>query len=109
VAHKGLKNAAQGFVAAIPDLEMRIEEEIVEGDMVAVRASTTATQRGEFRGYPASGKRWQATASAWYRLTDGRISNASINWDWLAIMEAMGAVSWTEAARPAAASVRRHP
>jgi predicted ester cyclase len=62
-----------------------------------------------FRGYPPSGKKWQATASAWYQVGDGRIVNAWINWDWLAILEAIGAVSWSEAAKDAVATVKRHP
>jgi predicted ester cyclase len=96
-------------VSAFPDLEMTFEHEIAEGDLVAVRVSATGTHLGNFRGYPPSGKKWQATASAWYQVGDGRIVNAWINWDWLAILEAIGAVSWNEAAKDAVATVKRHP
>lgn len=109
VANPGLKDAARGFVAAFPDLEMRFEHEIASPDLVAVRVSATGTHQGEFRGYAASHKRWQATASAWYQVAEGRIVNAWINWDWLSIMEAIGAVSWNEAAKSVEGSVRRHP
>jgi len=44
-----------------------------------------------------------------YQVADGRIVNAWINWDWLAIMEAIGAVSWNEAAKEVGATVKRHP
>ena len=106
---EGLKTAVRGFVAAFPDIEMTFEHEIAESDLVAVRVSATGTHLGIFRGYPPSGKKWQATASAWYQVADGRIVNAWINWDWLAIMEAIGAVSWNEAATDVAATVKRHP
>jgi predicted ester cyclase len=106
---EALKTAARGFVSAFPDLEMTFEHEIAEGDLVAVRVSATGTHLGNFRGYPPSAKKWQATASAWYQVADGRIVNAWINWDWLAILEAIGAVSWREAAKDAAATVKRHP
>src|SRR3989440_13092136 len=109
ISSEGLKTAVRGFVSAFPDLEMTLEHEIAERDLVAVRASATGTHLGSFRGYPPSGKRWQATASAWYQVADGRIVNAWINWDWLAIMEAIGAVSWNEAATEVAATVQRHP
>lgn len=109
VANPGLKNAARGFVAAFPDLEMRFERELASGDLVAVQVSASGTHLGEFRGYPASGKSWQATASAWYQVADGRIANAWINWDWLSILEAIGAVSWNEEARAAAGTVKQHP
>jgi len=107
--NQGLKTAARGFVAAFPDLDMIFEHEIAEGDLVAVRVSATGTHLGPFRGYPPSGRKWQATASAWYQVEDGRIINAWINWDWLAIMEGIGAVSWNEAARQAAGTVKQHP
>jgi predicted ester cyclase len=108
-ANEGLKTAARGFVAAFPDLEMTFDHEVAEGDVVAVRVSATGTHLGPFRGYPPSGKRWQATASAWYQVQDGQIVSAWINWDWLAIMEAIGAVSWNEAAKDVAETVQRHP
>ena len=38
----------------------------------------------------------EATASAWYQVRDGKISDFWINWDWLAIMEAIGAVQRVE-------------
>ena len=107
--NEGLKTAARGFVAAFPDLDMTFEQEIAAGDLVAVRVSATATHLGSFRGYPASGKKWEATASAWYQVQDGKIVNAWINWDWLAIMEAIGAVSWNEVANGVAETVKRHP
>jgi steroid delta-isomerase-like uncharacterized protein len=106
---EGLKNAARGFVAAFPDLEITFEHEISAGDLVAVRVTATGTHLGPFRGYPASGKKWEATASAWYQVQDGRIVNAWINWDWLAILEAIGAVGWSEAAKDVAGTVKRHP
>jgi predicted ester cyclase len=109
VANEGLKNAARGFVAAFPDIEMHFEHEVAEGDLVAVRISAAGTHTGEFRGYAPSGRRWQATASAWYQVQDGRIVNAWINWDWLAILEAIGAVSWNASASEMAGSIKQHP
>jgi predicted ester cyclase len=96
-------------VAAFPDLDMNFEHENAEGDLVGVRVSASGTHLGLFRGYPPSGKKWQATASAWYQVEGGMIIKAWINWDWLAIMESIGAVSWNEAAKDAAGTVQRHP
>ena len=109
VANEGLKNAARGFVNAFPDLDMHLEHEVAEGDLVAVRVSAAGTHVGEFRGYAPTGRRWQATASAWYQVADGHIVQAWINWDWLSIMESIGAVSWNEASASAAAGMRSHP
>jgi predicted ester cyclase len=92
VSNESLKQIAPGTVAAFPDMEMTIDELIGEGEIVAVRVSASATHLGDFRGIPPSGKRWEATASAWYQVQDGKISDFWVNWDWLAIMEAIGAV-----------------
>ncbi|HEX6350720.1 MAG TPA: ester cyclase [Candidatus Dormibacteraeota bacterium] len=103
VAMEGLLKAARGFVNAFPDVEMRTEHELAEDDLVAVRVSATGTHLGDFRGYAPTGRSWQATASAWYRVTDGQITGAWINWDWLAIVESIGLVNWSDTSRSAGA------
>jgi len=89
-----LQKIAPALVEAFPDLGMKTEELIGEGDVVAIRVSATATHRGSFRGYTATGKRWRATATAWYVVRDNKIAEFTTNWDWLAIFEAIGAISW---------------
>jgi len=97
VSNESLKQMAPATVAAFPDMEMTIEQLIGENDIVAVRVSANATHLGEFRGIAPTGKHWEATASAWYEVKDGKISDFWVNWDWLAIMEAIGAVERVEA------------
>jgi predicted ester cyclase len=99
VANESLRQIAPGTVQAFPDLEMTVEQVIAEGDVVAVRVSAAATHKGDFRGIAPTGKRWEATASAWYEVQDGKISDFWVNWDWLAIMEAIGAVERVEPSR----------
>ena len=99
VSNESLRQIAPGTVQAFPDLEMTVEHVIAEGDLVAVRVSAAATHKGDFRGIAPTGKRWEATASAWYEVKDGKISDFWINWDWLAIMEAIGAVERVEPSR----------
>jgi predicted ester cyclase len=92
VSNESLKQLAPGMVQAFPDLEMTIHHLIAEDDLVAVRVSASATHEGEFRGIAPTGRQWEATASAWYEVRDGKIADFWINWDWLAIYEAIGAV-----------------
>jgi steroid delta-isomerase-like uncharacterized protein len=94
VANEGLIEVLRGFLASFPDLKATREHFIAEGDVVAVRVAAEATHLGEFRGVPATGKRWSATASAWYLVEDGKITDYWVNWDWLAIFEQIGAVKW---------------
>ena len=99
VSNESLQQIAPGTVQAFPDMEMTVEHLIAEGDIVAVRVSAAATHKGEFRGIAATGRRWEATASAWYQVREGKISDFWVNWDWLAIMEAIGAVERVEPSR----------
>ena len=99
VANESLRQIAPGTVQAFPDIEMTVEHVIAEGDLVSVRVSAAATHKGDFRGIAPTGKRWEATASAWYEVQDGKISDFWVNWDWLAIMEAIGAVERVESSR----------
>jgi predicted ester cyclase len=94
VANEGLIEVLRGFLAACPDLEAIREQLVAEGNVVAVRVSAEATHLGELRGVAATGKRWRATASAWYLVEDGKITDYWVNWDWLAIFEQVGAVRW---------------
>ena len=53
------------FETAFPDLDLRVEETVVAGDMVAARWTWTATHKGDFMGVPASGKKgWRSTHHA---------------------------------------------
>ena len=68
VSNESLRQIAQGTVQAFPDMEMTIEHLIAEGDVVAVRVSAAATHKGEFRGIPATGRRWECiTSTIWSR------------------------------------------
>lgn len=92
VSNEELIQVAPGMLAAFPDIEMTVEDLIAEDDLVAVRVTATASHLGDLWGTPATGKRWSASASAWYRVRDERIAEYWINWDWLAIMEQLGTV-----------------
>ena len=100
VSHEGLIKAAQGFVAAFPDINMTFEHTVAEGDWVAVGVSATGTHKGTFQGHAPTGNRWESRATAWYKVSDGRISDSWIVWDWLPIMRAVGAVGEEIKAHP---------
>lgn len=91
--NEDLKQAAATFGAAFPDIELTPEHLIAEGDLVAVRITARATHLGELQGIAPTGRRWEATASAWYQVEDGKIVDFWINWDMLSIMQQIGAIS----------------
>src|SRR6185503_17489995 len=53
---EGLKAAMARVAEGLADAEFRIEDEIGEGDLVAIRLTASARQVGEFMGMPATGR-----------------------------------------------------
>lgn len=80
------------FREAFPDLTIRIEQLVGEGDLVAVRATGRATHAGTFQGVPPSGKTWTAPCTAIYRVMSGVITDGWVQWDVLSILEQIGGV-----------------
>jgi predicted ester cyclase len=53
---------------------MTSEALIAEGDIVAVRTSSTGTNLGAFSGViPPTGKRFVSSQSHWFRVANGRL------------------------------------
>ena len=98
VADATLRQRVRLFLEAFPDLEVEPKLVVSEGNLVAVNLIGRGTHRGTFQGVPPTGRRWAATCSAFYRLEDGRIDDAWINWDVLGILEQVGGVRRAETA-----------
>jgi predicted ester cyclase len=74
--HPGLIETREFFprlLRAFPDLEVRIESIIGEGDHVAMHAWYEGTHKGELMGYAPTGRRLKFQVVAMDRLVDGRI------------------------------------
>jgi predicted ester cyclase len=80
------------FRRAFPDAVAIPNLFLVEDDLVGVNLAGRGTHQGIFQGVPPTGRRWAATCSAFFSVTDGRISDAWVNWDLLGILEQLGAV-----------------
>jgi predicted ester cyclase len=70
-----MRQTAQWLLAQFPDLHMRIEAVVAEGDLVAVRVLSEGTNLGPLNGVvPPTGKRFAARQSHWFRVADGRLA-----------------------------------
>ena len=56
----GVKKFFLMQLAAFPDLRMAVEDIVASGDKVVARVRYTGTNKGDFMGMPASGKRERA-------------------------------------------------
>lgn len=90
------KEAPRAFTAMIregfPDLQVTIEDMVVEGDKMVVRARFSGTHRGEFMGIPATGQKIDVAAIDVVRIEDGK---AIEHWgvtDTLTMMQQLGVV-----------------
>jgi steroid delta-isomerase-like uncharacterized protein len=92
IADEPFRQRVEGFLRAFPDLEVTTHLLLAEGDLVAGHFSARGTHEGLFNGVPATGKKWQARCTAVYRVEDGRISEAWVNWDLLSLIEQLGGI-----------------
>lgn len=78
---KGLSNA-----------RFEIHEVVAEGDLVAVRLDSTATQSGEFMGMPATGKTYTIEELHLFRVSNGRVAEHWHQLDGMGMMKQLGAM-----------------
>jgi steroid delta-isomerase-like uncharacterized protein len=87
-----VKGAIRAMRAAVPDVQMRIEHLIAEGDMVVNHTSMTGTHKGEYAGIPPSGKPFKAEGVSIVRVADGKIAEI---WGLTNVMEVLRGVGTT--------------
>ena len=84
------------FVARIregfPDVRVRVEEILAEGDLVAARVTMEMTHTGIYQGIPPAGKRLRATQIFVDRMAGGKIAEAWQEVDALGILRDLGVV-----------------
>lgn len=70
-----LKERAQSLMNAFPDIHFVIENVVEQGDILAARVTLEGTQRADFAGVPATGKRMKVYDFATYRIVEGKITD----------------------------------
>ena len=86
---KGVRLAnGQGF----PDLDLKAEDFVAEGDKVAKRWVFRGTHSGEYVGIPPTGKTVTMRGITLYRLSGGKIKEIYWNYDVLGLLQQLGAI-----------------
>jgi steroid delta-isomerase-like uncharacterized protein len=95
--------AIEGFIervtmalAAFPDIQIAVDDEIAAGDKAVVRWTVTGTHQGEFGGIPPTGKVVARAGVAIYRLVNGKIAENWLFADDLDFMQQLGALPTPE-------------
>ena len=85
------KQSVAGTRATFPDVEVTFDYMIAEGDLVAYQCTWRGTHRGAFRGIAPTGKRVEWRATAFRRVVDGKVVEGWGTYDWLGVLEQLGA------------------
>jgi predicted ester cyclase len=88
----GLKTAAQTLLEAFSDLRVLPDLFMYTGDMIATRITFTGVHTGPFVGIPATGRKVQCIAHAYYLLRDGKIVELWDCTDTLTLMQQLGVI-----------------
>lgn len=70
---QGFKPFHSAYRNAFPDVTIRVDDVVAEGNLVAVRWSGTGTHRGEGLGFPATGKRVNFSGTVFARVEQGKL------------------------------------
>jgi steroid delta-isomerase-like uncharacterized protein len=93
VGREGVKAFVNTFRNAMPDAKVSITYQVAEGDKVVSRYTWSGTHQGEIFGVPATDRQVSWTQVTTFRIADGKIREAWINWDQWGVMQQLGVVS----------------
>jgi steroid delta-isomerase-like uncharacterized protein len=80
------------FLAAFPEINHTIEDQVAEGDRVASRIVVRGTHKGELMGIPPTGKDIEISAINIHRIVDGRVAEQWVVSDGLGMMQQLGVI-----------------
>jgi steroid delta-isomerase-like uncharacterized protein len=78
------------FRTAFPDIRIKVEDVIVEGDKIAARCFVTGTHTGPGIMSAPTGRSTQFTGICIVRVKDGKICEAWNNFDFLMLYQQLG-------------------
>jgi steroid delta-isomerase-like uncharacterized protein len=74
-------SAVTAFREAFPDLHTTLEDVLADGDRVVVRGTDRATHRGDFMGFPATGREITMTWIEIFRMENGKAAEGWVESD----------------------------
>ena len=89
---EAFKQQLTEFRSAFPDGDIRVEEQIAEGEKVVLRWSFSGTHQGQLKGIPATGKKVKWTGISIYRISDGKVSEERGEEDIFGLLRQLGVV-----------------
>jgi steroid delta-isomerase-like uncharacterized protein len=97
---EALKEFVRSWLAAFPDAQLSIEEQVSEEDRVATRWIFSGTHEGKFRGVQPTGKPIKMRAMYFYRFAHDKVVEIWAMVDSLGLLRQLGVappVGWVDA------------
>lgn len=88
----GLKELVHYFHAAVPDVQIKVGEQIAEDNKVVSRIVIEGTHSGEFMGIPATNKPFSVEGISIWLVGEGKLIEERVNWDTMGMMQQLGVI-----------------
>jgi steroid delta-isomerase-like uncharacterized protein len=87
----GVRSYYEQLIAALPDLEIQVQQQHVTDDNVLLEVLISGTHLGPWRGLPATGRRVNVPLCAVYTFDDGdRLAGERIYYDRATVLRQLG-------------------
>jgi steroid delta-isomerase-like uncharacterized protein len=90
--HDAYRASMELYRRALAGLQVRIDDQIAEGDKVVTRWTATGRHDSDLFGMPATGKDVEFTGIDIDRIENGRIVEEWVNWDTLGLLYQLGVI-----------------
>ena len=87
-----LKAHINGFLSALPDIRIFIQDLVAEGDVVVCRFNSTATHTGTLMNIPATGKSANVSGMLEFRYAEGKIAEVWAMYDLFGMLRQIGVI-----------------
>ena len=87
-----IKPFVRNLRGALPDIHMKIEDSIAEGDKVTVRITVEGTHKGGQLGVAPTGRRIRIEGIVVIRIANGQLVEGWNSWDQLGLLRQIGAL-----------------
>jgi len=88
----GFRARVSAYREVLHDFDLRIEDQIAEGDLVETRWSLRGTHAGELEGRSGTGTTVMVGGQLLSRISDGQFVEEWVHWDTLGLLRQIGAV-----------------
>jgi predicted ester cyclase len=96
---EGFRQVIETFRKSFPDLHVKFEQELADGDYVIHRGYVTGTHKGEFQGMAPTGKKFNIKTLDIWRVANGKAVENWVQMDMLGLMQQLGLVPVPELTR----------